>query len=128
VVGCVCKLKSYFCVSSVVICQLLIIFALPNPPGSGTSGLIFYRKFYMYQVTVRVILRESILDPQGKAAGQALQNLGINEVANVRIGKLITFDVQAASTDQAEKIARNACSRLLANEVMEDFEISIARK
>jgi phosphoribosylformylglycinamidine synthase len=82
----------------------------------------------MYQATVRVILRESILDPQGKAAGQALHNLGINEVANVRIGKLITFDVQAASTDQAERIARNACSRLLANEVMEDFEISIARK
>jgi phosphoribosylformylglycinamidine synthase len=79
----------------------------------------------MYKATVYVTLRESILDPQGKAVGHALQNLGIVEVGNVRVGKMITFDVEAVSTDQAEKIAEDACSRLLANEVMEDFEVTI---
>jgi phosphoribosylformylglycinamidine synthase len=82
----------------------------------------------MYKATVYVTLRQSILDPQGKAVDQALQNLGINEVTNVRIGKLVTFDVQAASTRQAEEVAEDACNRLLANEVMEDFEISIDKK
>jgi phosphoribosylformylglycinamidine synthase len=79
----------------------------------------------MYKATVYVTLRESILDPQGKAVGHALQNLGIGEVGNVRVGKMITFDVEAASTGQAKKIASDACSRLLANEVMEDFRITI---
>jgi phosphoribosylformylglycinamidine synthase len=82
----------------------------------------------MYQATVKVTLRKSILDPQGKAIHQALQNLGLNEVENVRIGKLVTFDVKAASADRAKEISTEACSRLLANEVMEDFTVTIDEK
>lgn len=79
----------------------------------------------MYKATVNVTLRTSILDPKGKAAHHALQNLGLNEIENVRIGKLIKLDIDAESPERAKKIAENACNQLLANEVMEDFTVTI---
>jgi len=79
----------------------------------------------MFKATVNVTLRKSILDPKGKAAEHALGDLGINEIENVRIGKLIELNIDANSKDQAFDIAETACTKLLANEVMEDFEISI---
>lgn len=79
----------------------------------------------MYKAKVNVTLRKSILDPQGKAAHHALENLGLNEVRQVRIGKLIEMDIDASSEKKAREIAEEACTQLLANEVMEDFEITI---
>lgn len=79
----------------------------------------------MYKATVNVTLRKSILDPQGKAAHHALQNLGMKEVEGVRIGKLIEMDIDADSKERAQQIAEDACTQLLANEVMEDFEVTI---
>lgn len=79
----------------------------------------------MYKAKVNVTLRSSILDPKGKAAHHALQNLGIDQVEQVRIGKFIELDVNAASSEAAKEIAETACTKLLANEVMEDFEIEI---
>ncbi|MFV1883909.1 MAG: phosphoribosylformylglycinamidine synthase subunit PurS [Balneola sp.] len=79
----------------------------------------------MYKAKVNVTLRPSILDPKGKAAHHALQNLGINQVEKVRIGKFIELDVNADSEAAAKEIVENACAKLLANEVMEDFEIEI---
>ena len=80
----------------------------------------------MYKATVNVTLRKSILDPKGKAAHHALQDLGLTNVNNVRIGKLIELDIDAESEDKAYEIAETACTKLLANEVMEDFEITIS--
>lgn len=79
----------------------------------------------MYKAIVNVTLRKSILDPKGKASHHALQNLGLNEVKEVRIGKLIELDIDAESEDEAKKIADTACTQLLANEVMEDYTINI---
>ena len=79
----------------------------------------------MYKAKVDVTLRESILDPKGKAAHHALENLGLGNVQNVRIGKLIELDIDAGSEDEARATATEACTKLLANEVMEDFEIHI---
>lgn len=79
----------------------------------------------MYKATVNVTLRKSILDPKGKAAHHALQNLGMKEIDGVRIGKLIEMDIDADSEDRARQIAEDACTQLLANEVMEDFEVTI---
>ncbi len=78
----------------------------------------------MYKAKVNVTLRPSILDPKGKAAHHALQNLGLNDVQQVRIGKFIELDVDAESKDAANEIVEAACTKLLANEVMEDFEIT----
>lgn len=79
----------------------------------------------MYKATVNVTLRKSILDPQGKAAHHALNNLGLSDIESVRIGKLIELNIDAESKDAAFDIAKTACTELLANEVMEDFEITI---
>ena len=79
----------------------------------------------MFKAKVSVTLRPSILDPKGKAAHHALENLGLNQVENVRIGKFIELDVNASSEAEAKAIAEQACSKLLANEVMEDFFIKI---
>ncbi len=77
----------------------------------------------MYKAKVNVTLRPSILDPKGKAAHHALHNLGLNNVKQVRIGKFIELDVEADSKDAANEIVEAACTKLLANEVMEDYEI-----
>ena len=79
----------------------------------------------MYKAKVNVTLRPSILDPKGKAAHHALENLGLKQVENVRIGKFIELDVNVSSKAEAKVIAEQACSKLLANEVMEDFFIEI---
>ena len=79
----------------------------------------------MYKAKVNVTLRPSILDPKGKAAHHALQNLGLDQVEQVRIGKFIELDVNADSEAAAKEIVEAACAKLLANEVMEDFEITI---
>lgn len=79
----------------------------------------------MYKAKVNVTLRPSILDPKGKAAHHALQNLGLKEVQQVRIGKFIKLDVDADNEAEAKEIVESACTQLLANEVMEDFEIII---
>jgi phosphoribosylformylglycinamidine synthase len=80
----------------------------------------------MYKATVNVTLRKSILDPKGKAAHHALKDLGLTKINNVRIGKLIELDIDASDKDKAFEIAETACTKLLANEVMEDFEITIS--
>lgn len=79
----------------------------------------------MYKAKVNITLRKSILDPKGKAAHHALQNLGMNEVKNVRIGKFIELDVDAPSKEEAYAKAEESCTKLLANEVMEDYQIHI---
>lgn len=81
----------------------------------------------MYKAKVNVTLRKSILDPKGKAAHHALHNLGLNNVSSVRIGKLIELDIEADSENKALEIADTACSKLLANEVMEDYKIEITK-
>ncbi len=79
----------------------------------------------MFNVTVRITLRPSILDPQGKAVRHALHSLGYDAVEDVRAGKLITLRIDTADRAEAERIAREAAERLLANEVMEDFTVEL---
>jgi phosphoribosylformylglycinamidine synthase subunit PurS len=80
----------------------------------------------MYKALVNVTLRKSILDPKGKAAREALHNLGYTTIDDVRIGKFIEINIEASS-EEAETIAADACSKLLANQVMEDFTIQITK-
>lgn len=82
----------------------------------------------MYKANVHITLRKSILDPKGKAAHHALHNLGLKSVNSVRIGKFIELDIDASSEDEALEIAESACEQLLANEVMEDYEIELLNK
>jgi phosphoribosylformylglycinamidine synthase PurS subunit len=78
-----------------------------------------------YSVMIKVMPLKELLDPQGKAVLGGLQNLGIKTVQDVRIGKTIQLEVSAGSSDEAKKIAEEASRKLLANPVMEYFEITI---
>lgn len=77
----------------------------------------------MYTAHVRITLRPSILDPQGKAIRHALHDLGMPSVEGVRTGKFIEMTVEAEGPEAAEATVRQACEKLLANPVTEDFEI-----
>ena len=79
----------------------------------------------MYKAHITISLRKSILDPQGKATHHALQNLGLKDISDVRIGKLIELNIDAESKDKAIEIAQTATEKLLANPVMEDYEIEV---
>ncbi len=79
-----------------------------------------------YSVQVKVMPLKELLDPQGKAVLSGLGNLGLKGVEDVRIGKHITLKVEAASEEEAKNIAETASKKLLANPVMEYFEISIS--
>ena len=78
-----------------------------------------------YTVQVKVMPLKELLDPQGKAVMGGLSNLGLNNVQDVRIGKNITLQVDAATPDAARQIAEDAAKKLLANPVMEYFEIAV---
>ena len=77
----------------------------------------------MYTAHVRITLRPSILDPQGKAIRHALHDLGMPSVEDVRTGKFMALTVDADSPEAAEATVRQACEKLLANPVTEDVEI-----
>lgn len=79
----------------------------------------------MYKANINVTLRKSILDPKGKASREALHNLGYHHIKDVRIGKFIELFLEAHSEAEALAAAREACEKLLANEVMEDFTVEI---
>jgi phosphoribosylformylglycinamidine synthase subunit PurS len=81
----------------------------------------------MYKASIRVTLRPSILDPQGKATRHALMNLGHGAVSDVRIGKYLELIIEEDDEHRALDIANEACRKLLANPVMEDFAVTLEK-
>jgi phosphoribosylformylglycinamidine synthase len=78
-----------------------------------------------FSVQIKVMPLRELLDPQGKAVMGGLQNLGIKSVQDARIGKNIQLQIEAATPEDAKKIAEDASKKLLANPVMEFFEITL---
>lgn len=79
-----------------------------------------------YTAHVIVMPLKELLDPQGKAVIGGLKSLGLDAIKDVRVGKHITLQVEANSTEEAKIIAEAATKKLLANPVMEQFEVIIA--
>lgn len=76
---------------------------------------------------VHVSLKAGVLDPQGKAVGDALGRLGFGEVQGVRVGKTIEIDLADGLTkDEAQARVKDMCEKLLANTVVERYAIDIA--
>jgi phosphoribosylformylglycinamidine synthase subunit PurS len=77
---------------------------------------------------VTVTLKNGVLDPQGKAIEGALRSLGVEGVASVRQGKVFDIDL-APGVDgaKAEAALKQACEKLLANTVVENYRVDIAR-
>jgi phosphoribosylformylglycinamidine synthase len=78
-----------------------------------------------YNVQIKVMLLKDLLDPQGKAVQASLKSLGFNGVNDVRIGKHITLQIDANSEEEAKALANDASKKLLANPVMEFYEIEM---
>ena len=77
-----------------------------------------------FKVSVHVVPRRGLLDPQGKAVADALHTLGFDGVRSVRVGRHIVLETDAGDEAEAERAVRDMCERLLANPVTEDFEIA----
>ncbi len=74
---------------------------------------------------VSVTLKDGVLDPQGKAIGHALHSLGFASVGEVRQGKLIDIELAEDDAARARMLLKDMCEKLLANTVIEKYEIEI---
>ena len=79
----------------------------------------------IFTAQVKVMPLKDLLDPQGKAVMGGLKNLDLNNITDVRIGKHIDLQIEAGSREEALTAATASAKKLLANPVMETFEIVI---
>ena len=74
---------------------------------------------------ITITLKNGVLDPQGKAIEGALHTLGFGAVSNVRQGKLIELDIETSTDAEAQKQLQAMCEKLLANTVIENYQITV---
>jgi phosphoribosylformylglycinamidine synthase PurS subunit len=74
---------------------------------------------------VFVTLKKSVFDPQGKTIADALHSLGYTGVGDVRQGKFFELELDAASADQAQKLASEVADKVLANPVIESYRVEV---
>ena len=79
-----------------------------------------------FLASISVALKPTVNDPEGLTIASALHNLGFVGVASVRAGKLFEVTIEAASTEEAESLAEEMCTRLLANPVIERYSFEVA--
>jgi phosphoribosylformylglycinamidine synthase subunit PurS len=77
------------------------------------------------KASVIVRLKEAVHDPQGETIGNVLRQLEYESVTGVRQGKFFELEIEAATRDEAERIAREIASRVLSNPVLEVFEVTM---
>ena len=80
-----------------------------------------------FKAEVEIMPLKELLDPQGKAVTTSLKNIGIKEVADVRIGKHIVIELEAKDEKTATAAVEKACKELLANPIMESFSFSLKK-
>lgn len=78
----------------------------------------------LFKVSVHIVPRKGLLDPQGKAVADALHTLGFSTVGDVHVGRHLIIETKATDAKAAESAVREMCGRLLANPVTEDYEIA----
>ena len=74
---------------------------------------------------IHIGLKPGVLDPQGRAISRSLNDLGFSEVINARQGKVIEIDIKGKDLNIAHKRVTEMCEKLLANTVIESYEIEI---
>lgn len=77
------------------------------------------------KIRVTVMLKEGVLDPQGKAIGHALGSLGYQGIGDVRVGKTIELDVSAKTSNEAHTEGEAMARDLLANQVIENYFVEV---
>jgi phosphoribosylformylglycinamidine synthase len=79
----------------------------------------------MFEAQIKIILKKTVADPQGLTVKHALESLGFGGIGMVRMGKFITLKLDAKDKAKAEMEAKGACEKLLANPIIEDFELEV---
>ena len=79
------------------------------------------------RVKIEVMLRDSILDPQGNTIKKSLNNLGFKNIKNVRQGKLIEIDMNSNSSNKDEKNIKRMCEDVLSNSLTEKYKIKVLK-
>ena len=77
------------------------------------------------KVRIDVMLKDGVLDPQGKAIGHALAGLGFKGIGDVRAGKVIELEIAESTAEKAKETAKKMAEQLLANLVIEDYRINV---
>ena len=78
-----------------------------------------------FTARIQVMLKPAVNDPQGNAVLGSLHSLGFDGVRDVRVGKMLTLDVEAADEPSAHRDVHEMCDKLLANPVIEAYEADI---
>ena len=78
-----------------------------------------------YKAEIKIMPLKNLLDPQGKVVSSNMKNVGLHQISNVRIGKHIVLDIVASDKKKAIDIIREACKKILVNEIMESFEFDV---
>ncbi|MGB0423150.1 MAG: phosphoribosylformylglycinamidine synthase subunit PurS [Flavobacteriales bacterium] len=79
-----------------------------------------------FKAAIDVMPLPALLDPQGKAVSNNMSNIGLPEISGVRIGKHITLEIEAKNQAEATDKVDQACKKLLVNEIMEGYSISVS--
>jgi len=74
---------------------------------------------------IKITLKNGVLDPQGKAIGHALHQLGFDSLGEVRQGKFIELDIAETDPAKARSVVEEMCERVLANTVIENYDIEL---
>ncbi len=80
-----------------------------------------------FKAEIRVMPKKEILDPQGKAVMLGLQNLGVQNIDDVRVGRHIDLELEAENQEEAETKVEQACKKLLANVIMETYSYTVSQ-
>ena len=78
-----------------------------------------------FKAEIDIMPLKALLDPQGKAVTSSMQNIGLSEIENVRIGKHISLEISASNESEAKEKINSACEKLLANKIMENYSFTI---
>ena len=78
------------------------------------------------KISATITLKKDVLDPQGKVVNQTLKNMGIKNLNQIRQGKFFEIDMDEKDSEKAESQVKEMCEKLLANQIIEDFQIKKA--
>jgi phosphoribosylformylglycinamidine synthase len=95
--------------------------------GTSPAMTIGFEIGGLMKALVHVTLKRGVLDPQGKAIGNALHSLGFDAVGDVRQGKYIEIELKESDEGRARDAVKQMCEKLLANTVIENYAIEIRK-
>ncbi|HIW87383.1 MAG TPA: phosphoribosylformylglycinamidine synthase subunit PurS [Candidatus Onthomorpha intestinigallinarum] len=81
-----------------------------------------------FNAEINIMPLKALLDPQGKAVTSSMQNIGLGVISNVRIGKHITLEIEAADEKEANMKIEKACKELLYNPIMESYSFTLKKE